>query len=336
MALGDAWGHDALTYSGKEMRELVEGLTGGFAGVVGPSTALTVTQQAAPATTVKVAEGGFVIPATGAGLGGSYQGWNDADLNSPAFTATGVDGRKDRLIVRVTAGVPALEIVQGTASGSPAEPAITGDNYLELALITLPGVTTNITTAMITNRQVRFAAGVPVICTSTTRPASPWAGLPIFETNTGFLLTWDGAAWVQGLALGAWPTYTPTLTQSAAVAKTVTRAAWTRQGRMISGDFDLAVTATGAANNAITVHLPVPAAAGYSDGAIIGSGYWFDTSAPITLHGNLGIVSDDRVSFYAGSAANAGNQMGLTSSPNGAAIASGDRLVGSFRYEAAS
>lgn len=155
MAFNDAWGHDGKTYSGQEMRQLVAALTDQQVGVVGdPLTALKITQQTVAAATVKAAAGGAIITASGAGLGGSYQVWNDADLTSPTIAPTGADGRKDRVIVRVTAGVPALEVVQGTASGSPAEPSITGDNYLELALITLPGSTTNITDAMITDRRV--------------------------------------------------------------------------------------------------------------------------------------------------------------------------------------
>lgn len=195
MAFEDAWGFDGLTYSGKEMRELVETLTGGLSGVVGGTNAVKVSQQTVATSTVKVAEGGAIIPATGAGLGGSFQVYNDADLTSPAITPTAANGRKDRLIIRVTAGVPALEIVEGVASGSPAEPSITGDNYLELALITLPASTTNITDAMITDRRARFAAGGPVICTSSTRPASPYEGQEIYETDTDREYIYTGTVW---------------------------------------------------------------------------------------------------------------------------------------------
>ena len=34
-----------------------------------------------------------------------------------------------------------------------------------------------------------------VICTSTTRPSTPWLGQSIFETNTGESYVWDGSAW---------------------------------------------------------------------------------------------------------------------------------------------
>ena len=195
MAFESGWGHDGVSYNGKEMRELVETLTGSLSGVTGGTNALKVSQQTTAAATVKVAEGGAVIPATGAGLGGSYQVYNDADLTSPSIAATSANGRKDRLIIRVTNGVPALEVVQGVAAGSPTEPSITGDNYMELALITLPASTTNITDAMITDRRVRLAAGTPVVCTSTTRPASPYEGQEIYETDTDRKYVYDGSAW---------------------------------------------------------------------------------------------------------------------------------------------
>jgi hypothetical protein len=35
----------------------------------------------------------------------------------------------------------------------------------------------------------------PGVCTSTTRPGSPYTGQVIYETDTGYLRVWDGAAW---------------------------------------------------------------------------------------------------------------------------------------------
>lgn len=35
----------------------------------------------------------------------------------------------------------------------------------------------------------------PGVCTSSTRPASPFTGQVIYETDTGYLRVWDGAAW---------------------------------------------------------------------------------------------------------------------------------------------
>jgi hypothetical protein len=35
-----------------------------------------------------------------------------------------------------------------------------------------------------------------IICTSTTRPANPFQGLVIYETNVNRIFSWDGAVWV--------------------------------------------------------------------------------------------------------------------------------------------
>jgi len=51
-----------------------------------------------------------------------------------------------------------------------------------------------------------------IICTSTTRPASPFEGQEIYETDTDLSLTWSGSAWVQTGSIGAWTSFTPTVT----------------------------------------------------------------------------------------------------------------------------
>lgn len=261
-----AWGNDGNTYGERSMRELVAALTGGQTGVVGESTALKVTQQAAPANTVKAAAGGIVIPATAAGSSGSYADWNDADLTSPAFTPTGADPRKDRVIARVTAGVTALEIIEGTPGAVPAEPAITGDDYLELAMVTLPAVTTNITDAMITDRRVRLAAGTPVVCTSTTRPASPYEGMQIFETDTDKEYIYSGSAWVEVGRLGAWTAYTPTWTATGTpptLGNGTISGRYRRSGRLIVFEAELVIGSTSSGGTgSYTLVAPVAAAAG--------------------------------------------------------------------------
>jgi hypothetical protein len=37
------------------------------------------------------------------------------------------------------------------------------------------------------------------VCTSTTRPASPFEGQVIYETDTNRVLVWDNSAWVMVL-----------------------------------------------------------------------------------------------------------------------------------------
>lgn len=68
----------------------------------------------------------------------------------------------------------------------------------------------NVPTAAQWNSNVRDQ--LCVICTSSTRPASPVTGRLIFETDTSKQFRYDGSAWVEVGKLGAWTTYTPTWT----------------------------------------------------------------------------------------------------------------------------
>lgn len=171
MALATAaWGQDGKNYDGQDMRQIAaDFIDSGLALTGAVMSGFKVSQQASPGSTVRVASGRVVISATGSGLGGGYGFWNDGSINSPAIDPTSTNGRKDRLILRVTNGVPALEVVKGTAAASPAEPSITGSNYIELALVTLPSSTTNVTDAFLTDR--RYFGG---------RWAMPWGagGIP--------------------------------------------------------------------------------------------------------------------------------------------------------------
>lgn len=64
----------------------------------------------------------------------------------------------------------------------------------------LVSVTTDINAAMDTlDSKIGYT-----ICTSTTRPSTPFAGQPIFETDTGRTLMWTGSIW-QAVSFGAVP-----------------------------------------------------------------------------------------------------------------------------------
>ena len=55
----------------------------------------------------------------------------------------------------------------------------------------------------------------PGVCTSSTRPGSPYVGQIIYETDTTLAKVWDGSAWVDtppGKANVASPTFTGTVT----------------------------------------------------------------------------------------------------------------------------
>lgn len=94
-----------------------------------------------------------------------------------------------------------LQIVQGTpGAGAPAMPT---SACIPLRDINVPagasagsgGLTSG---ALGTDRRVYTTAlGGTLPCTSTTRPASPYAGMRIFETDTKREYVYDGTAWAQ-------------------------------------------------------------------------------------------------------------------------------------------
>ena len=57
----------------------------------------------------------------------------------------------------------------------------------------------------------------PGVCTSSTRPATPYEGQQIYETDTDKVLVWNGTAWLylatpQTLEIGASNSFTPSIT----------------------------------------------------------------------------------------------------------------------------
>ena len=126
-----------------------------------------------------------------------------------------------------------------------------------------------------------------------------------------------------------WGTYTPTLTQSVAVSKTVTFAKYMEAGNFIVGHVKLAVTSAGTASNAITLTLPVAAA---QSGPCSGTGVVYDASAGLLYKGLVNLVSSTTVTLLntGDTALGSLGQSGMT-----AALASGDEVNLSFFYEAA-
>jgi hypothetical protein len=86
--------------------------------------------------------------------------------------------------------------ITGTPSATPADPDVPGSpDYELLARIRVTAGATAITPGMIddlrTSARTTGRGGV-IPCTSTTRPASPHAGMVIFETDTGLMLVRNG------------------------------------------------------------------------------------------------------------------------------------------------
>lgn len=129
------------------------------------------------------------------------------------------------------------------------------------------------------------------------------------------------------LGVDGWTSYTPTLTQSATLTKTINYAKYQRVGRLIFMTVNLAITSAGTAGNAILVGLPVTAA---SSSGIIGSFRYFDSGSAIyvgTASADGGSTSVTRL-FAPSSSAAFGINPAVTA-------ASGDTVEVSITYEAA-
>lgn len=133
------------------------------------------------------------------------------------------------------------------------------------------------------------------------------------------------------LGVGAWTSYTPTLTQSATVAKTVTYARYQRVGRIIFFQVRLDVTGAGTAANDVLIGLPV-AAVNVTIELPLGGGFIYDSSLGQAHIGvaitNSGTVVKIRPGTGAVNAALGNNQFT-------AALASGDIVSVGGSYEAA-
>jgi hypothetical protein len=128
------------------------------------------------------------------------------------------------------------------------------------------------------------------VCTSTTRPSSPYQGQTIYETDTRLLRFWDGSAWQIKSLIGAWYTYTPTIYDGdvtvtsgvSAVEGTYTRIGQT----VIARGFATLANATA---NGTGVSLPVQAAARVF---AIGSAGVYGSGAPSLQTGHAYMNTD--------------------------------------------
>lgn len=157
------------------------------------------------------------------------------------------------------------------------------------------------------------------------------------QVNTSGSTTWSTIGPVHGV-LASW---TPTVTQSAAIALTVTYARYQRIGRVIHAWARFNITATGTANNVITIGgLPATAA---QSGVAVGSGLLQDASASVNYGAVVALYSTTTLAMYYGA------QDGFTSGANeplapfggsesffAAALGSGDMITFQITYEAAS
>ncbi len=128
------------------------------------------------------------------------------------------------------------------------------------------------------------------------------------------------AAW-----LAAWTSYTPTLTQSGAVTKTVNYAKYIQMGKTVIVHLAVTCTGAGTAANAITVGLPVAASSVY----VTGSFWYLDAGTTVYAGTVYGDTSTTSVHLFS---TNNPNPFGVAPAVTAAV---GDVITMQITYEAA-
>jgi hypothetical protein len=140
------------------------------------------------------------------------------------------------------------------------------------------------------------------------------------DSTTGTGLKWASAT----APTYTWSDYTPTLVQSGTVTATVNWAKYADIGNIRFIDVSLSVTGSGTGANVVTVSIPSSAV---STGAIVGSGYFYDASAPGYLTFIVETASSTTVKFMASGGGTSTNKDFLgAGSPFQSALANGDLI----------
>lgn len=200
---------DGVTFSAKELRQLLVSaemaLTGGAGPIVvrsgvrpGAGTPLKVT--AGGGMNLSVAAGFATVQGTAAADQGAYTLGLATSQTVTVTTANATNPRWDLVVAYVSdvgtsSSFGRVEIIAGTPAGSPADPAVPA-NALRLARVVVGAGVGSISAGNITDLRVfTTAAGGVLPALSTETPVGPFAGLVRYDTDTKSLRVYDGAAY---------------------------------------------------------------------------------------------------------------------------------------------
>lgn len=256
------------------------------------ATPLRVHQTVTASANLLVEAGQAVIQGTTSATQGGYTATLDAQLTVTYLGTYPADAqpRKDIIIARINdkayAGSTAsftIEVVKGTASGSPVDPALPA-SCIPLARINLAASATTVADAVIDDlRSYVSAVGGLTVCTSATRPANVYDGFAVYETDKDRVSIYNGSSW-QTVSQGARDTYTPVLTASTTNptlgSGAIQTGAWSASGCEIKGRAGFYFGSSGAAagSGVYRISLPTPAKT-FGVNVVIGAGWVYDNSA---------------------------------------------------------
>jgi hypothetical protein len=200
-----SWLQNRTDHSAATDRALSDALTSGSA-VVGIND-LKVSQRAAGANmSVDVAGGLAFIEGTESATQGAYVVRADSTAINVTIAASNPTlPRIDLIVGKVqdafysgATNAWSVVAVTGTAAAGPVAPPAP-NNAIILAQVSIAANAASVVNANITDKRViswgRLYTG-DLVCTSTTRPANPWQGLTIFETDTLAQYIWSGTLWL--------------------------------------------------------------------------------------------------------------------------------------------
>lgn len=184
--------------------------------------------------------------------------------------------------------------------------------------------------------------GVSPFATAAARDAaivSPPAGQVCTTTDTSSIWVRGASSWAQIGPLAGWTTYTPTITQTVTVAKTVNYSKYCRIGRLVIWQASLSITSSGTSGAIVSVTLPATASSS-SANTVIGSGYLNDSDQADQYAVMCRLASSTAFNLHTVHTSGTSpsptmlNQSGFTGP--GDLLESGDLLTFSIWYEAAS
>jgi len=166
-----------------------------------------------------------------------------------------------------------------------------------------------------------------ILAPSTATPLLPVEGNQWFQTDTGLLFIYDGSAWVQMAAPGAWTSWTPTYTGITQGTGAVNTGAYTRNGKLVQFYASLTLGTSPLYASAIYINLPVGTTASRVNGQVIANRTtafysWFLMGGAGVTQAQISVPGTGYVT-----AATAGAVSGTFNTPAGILVAAaGDKL----------
>lgn len=128
-----------------------------------------------------------------------------------------------------------------------------------------------------------------------------------------------------------WPNYVPTWTQSGTVTATVNYCRYNKVGREVTYQGYLTATGAGTAGNALLVTLPVAANVIFANGSFL----FFDASAG-QFYAGTALTNSSTTLKFVSAASSITNYLGIAGGGFTLAVAAGDILSWSIKYESTS